>query len=538
MSCVDVIVVKQADGSFKSTPFFVRFTNKANRPQLVRIYIDGQKFQAHMDHEKQFVLDRENQYAHFREWAFMKKHNQVSNLRIQHLKRFNSSKSSNTPHSPAFSTCEYVRKSRNYGSKSMYISSEQKAEYDAFRKQLDATLSPIDSPDNAVDDAELAEPTVTTLQGTASDPAQTSSADEVTRDDSTYYYAANTSSSNTPNTPASPSADDSPDAAKPKGFFDNWLTSIDNEAHPYEKLVPSSEYLKQLNLTKEITKISYEWNGERIEGRIFLWDYKDKLVVSDVDGTITKSDLMGQIFSRLGRDYTHAGIPSLFTKIVQRGYKLFYLTARPITDGQLTRKYIENVKQGDYKMPIAPVITTPNTTWSALAREVIIRKPETFKILILSFIKDLFAPSAFVAGWGNRPTDCLSYTTVGIDPNMSFRVNSRGEIVVHNSKTYFSSHQNFESKLDKLNLFPMFHQPSSTLSTILNKRRGSKVASEEHEALHNIHGQQKEDSLLDLHFSPIDLEEKKIDLSHSTSDKKAAEKEVASLVQSENRNNL
>ena len=105
-------------------------------------------------------------------------------------------------------------------------------------------------------------------------------------------------------------------------------------------------------------------------------------------------------------------------------------------------------------MPVAPVITTPNTTWSALAREVIIRRPETFKISILSFIGSLFDAECFVAGWGNRPTDCMSYIAVGVDPGMSFRVNSKGEIVVHSNNTFFASHLQFERKLDGLNMFP------------------------------------------------------------------------------------
>lgn len=35
--------------------------------------------------------------------------------------------------------------------------------------------------------------------------------------------------------------------------------------------------------------------GNTLECRIFLWDYKTKIVVSDIDGTITTSDVFGQL---------------------------------------------------------------------------------------------------------------------------------------------------------------------------------------------------------------------------------------------------
>lgn len=501
MSCVDIIVVRQPNGTLKSSPFFVRFSTKAFRTQLVRVYIDGVRFNP-MNEEKQMVLEKDTQYAYFRTWAFVKKHHHLNSLRMKHLKRYQS-KSTGTPVSPtsissrAFSPSEYIRQSREFAKslpalRTMINEDDERKKFGFYTPDFDerghANIS-----DDVLSTYRLSPSSSSSSPSVVSSPSSSDSI-QITDTECKANAVVDEESTAAANDQQQ-SVEDKKQA--PKSFFDNWLESIDNEAHSYDKVVPSSDYLEAMNLTKDVTKIVYELNGERIEGRIFLWHYTDKLVVSDVDGTITKSDLLGQIFSRLGKDYTHPGIPSLFTKIVHRGYKLIYLTARPITDGQMTRSYIENVKQGRYTMPTAPVITTPNSTWSALAREVIIRRPETYKIAILSFIKELFAENCFVAGWGNRPTDCLSYTTVGIHPDMSFRVNSRGEIVVHNSKTFFSSHQNFESKLDMLNLFPLIMQ--EVKSHLLPKDFKQEKKKEENTSK-TVPPVQKEENILDLNF--------------------------------------
>jgi len=81
---------------------------------------------------------------------------------------------------------------------------------------------------------------------------------------------------------------------------------------------------------------------------IYLWNYSDKLIVSDVDGTITKSDVKGQIYSRFGYDWTHEGICSLYNRISNNNkYRVLYLTARPISQLESTRQYISNIVQRD-----------------------------------------------------------------------------------------------------------------------------------------------------------------------------------------------
>lgn len=83
---------------------------------------------------------------------------------------------------------------------------------------------------------------------------------------------------------------------------------------------------------------------QQIKGRIFVWDYRNKIVISDVDGTITKTDMLGHVLPRFGRDWTHEGIAKLYTSIKRNGYELLYLSSRPIGQADTTRDYIKGIK--------------------------------------------------------------------------------------------------------------------------------------------------------------------------------------------------
>ena len=90
-------------------------------------------------------------------------------------------------------------------------------------------------------------------------------------------------------------------------------------------LVPSSDQLQSLNLRPGVNLITFgvksRLQGEqKVSGKIFLWDYRTKVIISDVDGTITRSDVMGHVMPRFGNDWSHPGICNLFQKIYANGY--------------------------------------------------------------------------------------------------------------------------------------------------------------------------------------------------------------------------
>lgn len=116
--------------------------------------------------------------------------------------------------------------------------------------------------------------------------------------------------------------------------------------------VPSSLQLNRMNLKPGKNTITFKCHS-RITGTqtlscdIHLWDYKDKIIISDVDGTITKSDVMGHIMPILGKDWTHEGVAKLFNLITNNGYKIIYLTARALCQVKMTKKYLKGIKQGE-----------------------------------------------------------------------------------------------------------------------------------------------------------------------------------------------
>jgi phosphatidate phosphatase PAH1 len=118
----------------------------------------------------------------------------------------------------------------------------------------------------------------------------------------------------------------------------NSLMAHIEEEYPIQDTIPPAEYISTLKLENEMNTIRFliPATGESAYARIFKWDDNIKMVISDVDGTITKSDIKGHIYTRLGRvDYTHEGISALYTQIASNGYKFLYLTARPITQVRL-----------------------------------------------------------------------------------------------------------------------------------------------------------------------------------------------------------
>ncbi|KAI9140967.1 Lipin/Ned1/Smp2-domain-containing protein [Paraphysoderma sedebokerense] len=201
----------------------------------------------------------------------------------------------------------------------------------------------------------------------------------------------------------------------------------------------SSDELLSLNLHPGINEIAYEimTNGSNRQGsrktaRLFLWDSNSTIVVSDIDGTVTKSDALGHILPALGRDWSHPGIAQLYSTISNNGYKIVYLSSRGLSQADITRRYILEVKQDDYKLPDGPIILSPDSLLTALKREVILRKPEEFKVPVLQSLKSMFNSSngriPIHAGFGNRINDSQAYRSIGIPPNLIFQVDNLGSI--------------------------------------------------------------------------------------------------------------
>uniref|UniRef100_A0A8C6SG15 phosphatidate phosphatase n=1 Tax=Neogobius melanostomus TaxID=47308 RepID=A0A8C6SG15_9GOBI len=225
----------------------------------------------------------------------------------------------------------------------------------------------------------------------------------------------------------------------------------------------TSEQLTSLQLKEGpndvVFSVTTQYQGTcRCNGTIYLWSWDDKIVISDIDGTITRSDTLGHILPTLGKDWTHQGIAQLYHKVSQNGYKFMYCSARAIGMADMTRGYLNWVNERGTMLPIGPVLLSPSSLFSALHREVIEKKPEKFKIECLTDIKNLFYPNteSFYAAFGNRATDVYSYKEVGVPLNRIFTVNPKGELTQEHTKTNISSFGHLTEMVD--NVFPLLVQ--------------------------------------------------------------------------------
>ncbi|XP_034725100.1 phosphatidate phosphatase LPIN2-like isoform X6 [Etheostoma cragini] len=233
----------------------------------------------------------------------------------------------------------------------------------------------------------------------------------------------------------------------------------------------TSNQIEQLNLREGANKVVFsvttQYQGTcRCEAAIYLWKWDDRVIISDIDGTITKSDALGHILPQFGKDWTHKGIAKLYHKIHQNGYKFLYCSARAIGMAAITKDYLQWVNDKGIVLPQGPVLLAPSSLFSALHREVIEKKPEVFKIACLSDIKDLFNPQRqpFYAAFGNRTNDAYAYKQVGVPDTRLFTVNPKGELIQERSKVNKSSYSHLSELVE--HFFPMLSVGGSTSSAL------------------------------------------------------------------------
>ncbi|XP_068768010.1 phosphatidate phosphatase LPIN3 isoform X2 [Struthio camelus] len=254
----------------------------------------------------------------------------------------------------------------------------------------------------------------------------------------------------------------------------------------------SSKQIERLNLQDGPNEVAFsvttQYQGTCCcEGTIYLWNWDDKVVISDIDGTITKSDALGHILPHLGKDWTHHGVAKLFHKIhllrhskdkdasgfpmskqatplvkpscflKGNGYKFLYCSARAIGMAHITKGYLKWVNEQGCALPKGPILLAPSSLFSAFHREVIEKKPEVFKIACLMDIQNLFTTKQpFFAAFGNRVNDVYAYKQVGLPESHIFTVNPKGELIQELTKNHKSTYERL-SELVEL-IFPPLGQ--------------------------------------------------------------------------------
>uniref|UniRef100_A0A8C3AMU1 phosphatidate phosphatase n=1 Tax=Cyclopterus lumpus TaxID=8103 RepID=A0A8C3AMU1_CYCLU len=230
--------------------------------------------------------------------------------------------------------------------------------------------------------------------------------------------------------------------------------------HSYKKsLRLSSDQIASLKLREgpnDVTfSITTQYQGTcRCEGTVYLWNWDDEVIISDIDGTITKSDVFGQILPQLGKDWTHQGIAKLYHSVHENGYKFLYCSARAIGMADMTRGYLHWVNDRGTLLPRGPLMLSPSSLFSAFHREVIEKKPEKFKIECLTDIKNLFFPNShpFYAAFGNRESVREKHS-LGVPVCRIFTVNPRGELILEQAKGNKTSYSRLSELVE--HVFPL-----------------------------------------------------------------------------------
>mmetsp|Transcript_23881 Transcript_23881/g.77656 ORF Transcript_23881/g.77656 Transcript_23881/m.77656 type:complete len:729 (+) Transcript_23881:3-2189(+) len=208
------------------------------------------------------------------------------------------------------------------------------------------------------------------------------------------------------------------------------------------KLKPTAQQLSDMNLQDGVNNITFTfttavWGEKRVETRAFLWEWNSRVVISDVDGTVTRSDVLGHVLPAIGKDWSHDGVTALYNNICDHGYKVMFLSARAIGMSNSTRSFLTNLSQEGETLVEGPIIISSDSLLVGFYREVIRRTPHEFKIAALTEIKSLFPPEnpePFDAGFGNRDTDELAYRTVGVPAGRIFLINPKGEVVCDSAR--------------------------------------------------------------------------------------------------------
>lgn len=173
---------------------------------------------------------------------------------------------------------------------------------------------------------------------------------------------------------------------------------------------------------------------------IFLWDYRDKVCVVDVDGTITSSTIPAFLATVYLRDYTvcHRGVCRFLSQIIEKAscqLRLLYLTARPIAMAYSTRKFLADVRQDGHSLPEGPLIGYMGTLAGVLKMEMDmsakVYKYDSLKSCLLTPYNEIGiknSASYLWGGIGNSIADEQAYRNAGIPTCRIFIIDKKSQI--------------------------------------------------------------------------------------------------------------
>lgn len=215
--------------------------------------------------------------------------------------------------------------------------------------------------------------------------------------------------------------------------------------NPIPSYAPSCEELQAMQLQYGENEVVFTVVDEQpctAGASVFLWDDSDRLIISDVDGTITKSDLLGHAYALVGRGerWIHPGICGLYSKIEKNGYRFVYLTARSMHQARGTNSFLRSLAQNRILLPRGPLLCCPTSVFSAIKQEMV-RQSHLFKIRCLKDLRASFSAEAkpFFAAFGNRTSDFVAYVEAGVPARRIYLLDSRSSVQLSSMKFHLSA---------------------------------------------------------------------------------------------------
>jgi hypothetical protein len=192
---------------------------------------------------------------------------------------------------------------------------------------------------------------------------------------------------------------------------------------------------------------------------LYLWKHTDSVIVSDIDGTITKSNVRGLIDTVVTDSYKHChvGICTFLSRLAsQQIYpgsttRIVYVTSRLLGLANQTRNFLNDLRQGDARLPEGPLLGFGGSFSQFVVMEIMSKSTHHFKSEMLwrqvvqpfqrgretsrngmdsqSCTNTTVKTNVLVAGFGNSWTDVKAYHMVGIKLSRIFKVNEHSQIV-------------------------------------------------------------------------------------------------------------
>lgn len=252
--------------------------------------------------------------------------------------------------------------------------------------------------------------------------------------------------------------------------------SLRPETSALEHLIVQKSIVPGRNLIRYILHQKKDGNDKLLgtaEAYLFLWNVHDQCIISDIDGTVTRSDVRGVIDSILTESYSHVhdGVCQLFHDMVEHGksiqdahavdhhptqrrgqVRMLYLSSRPMTLIHSTRKFLSSMTQSNanlpgssketkyhhdnvgsfgVKLPAGPIFLHTGNLSKVLVTELVYKSMHEFKAdtlarqVVIPFIAAGKKERVFIAGFGNKKTDYLSYRMVGLESRDIYIINKK-----------------------------------------------------------------------------------------------------------------